>query len=446
MGVLLKLVFLILAFLFTFSLEFLLLNYTIESPIKLNLTSNFISMPSVNILIWSITLYNFFFLKNYKYNLLLLTAYILIINLNFKFNLMYTNSVDEYFFNSLLSNSLNYIHPALVIYVWSFIIIFSFLTAVISTKVLKKKLLIYKLVKTLATNIKNCFFILNFTILLGFWWAQQLNTWQGWWAWDKSEVLILIIFWSFISILHLYLKKKDTIVFLFNFIYLSVIIYFYYVYEISFFTNLHTFFSSITFNLNFFQLYNSTIVLTLLVLLLVKKSQIKFKYNLEYHVPLTIIVLFLLNIELKTFITDSWIITVLLLTIILTLNFNILKVYQYMVSFFTIKTMHNYFWYILPIFLFNYFNFLYKTSSFLNINLILKISGLKIQNHLLINNKITNLYEINTNFKFYNNIQVSEIKLNSSNSLFFNNWNLNLNAKNLVEIHPSSDIILALLI
>lgn len=51
-------------------------------------------------------------------------------------------------------------------------------------------------------EVSNSLFIIFLALFLGSWWALQEGTWGGWWNWDASEVLGLLVFLYFYIELH----------------------------------------------------------------------------------------------------------------------------------------------------------------------------------------------------------------------------------------------------
>lgn len=104
-------------------------------------------------------------------------------------------------FNLLLTNNLNKYHPhCFYASTWSLIFLTAYLRYVthlptltfISTEGLRKmKSLTY------VTGLIN-----SFALFLGSWWAFQEGTWGGWWNWDPSEVLGLIVLLITLLITH----------------------------------------------------------------------------------------------------------------------------------------------------------------------------------------------------------------------------------------------------
>lgn len=111
--------------------------------------------------------------------------------------------------NFLLLNNLNKYHPFLL-YFSSWLITFVFLVSY--DHILKYKT--YRngwgiLLSSAVTVEALCF---NFiALLLGAWWAIQEGTWGGWWNWDASEVLGLLILHQTIVSLHFSINILQTI-------------------------------------------------------------------------------------------------------------------------------------------------------------------------------------------------------------------------------------------
>ena len=102
--------------------------------------------------------------------------------------------------NSFLSNYLNKIHPPLFFIVFSFTLFCKFTPPSTIQRFYPIKLL-------------NTIMLAAFLTMLGGWWAFQEGTWGGWWNWDSSEVLALVLglisvfFLHFYTIHHLFSKE-----------------------------------------------------------------------------------------------------------------------------------------------------------------------------------------------------------------------------------------------
>jgi len=117
--------------------------------------------------------------------------------------------------NTLLTNNLNKYHP-LLLYISSFLLILSVGMTNLTFELFFKFSIVRSLIKYL--NISYYLFGVNFiALLLGSWWALQEGTWGGWWNWDASEVLgLLILLLSYTSLhfqLNFYLfSRKGNLV------------------------------------------------------------------------------------------------------------------------------------------------------------------------------------------------------------------------------------------
>ena len=146
------------------------------------------------------------------------------INFNFfNFNFKFFN-FNFNFSNSLLLNNINKYHPIVFYFSFQLLIIISliFFNFNLNKKIIYyKEILLYKKLNFLY----NIFFINVWSIFLGSWWAMQELSWGGWWNWDASETLgllitffILIIFhvkFNYLNILYLYLFMYTCIFFFF---------------------------------------------------------------------------------------------------------------------------------------------------------------------------------------------------------------------------------------
>jgi hypothetical protein len=121
-------------------------------------------------------------------------------------NYMFLNTT---FFNVLLNNQLNKIHPPIYHSLFIFFISYLFKNYYLFNK------------NNVFKHIEINYFILKmiiFTISLGSWWAFQEGNWGGWWNWDPSEFLSLFIIFSILTLLH-----KKTILSSFLYIYLRLL-------------------------------------------------------------------------------------------------------------------------------------------------------------------------------------------------------------------------------
>ena len=176
---------------------------------------------------------------------------------------MVSNSLTSSEINALLSNSLNKYHP-LILYFSSFLCLLNFLLLyqVGTTPMrynLNKWFLRFRHLNYLA-------FTINFSALaLGSWWALQEGTWGGWWNWDASEVLGLLVLLSTLWVIHSrwtllnFIKGSEL-----GFLILSGVLLSYYMLQLNFELTSHSFGSRFTyfFNNNLFLL---EVFITLLI-------------------------------------------------------------------------------------------------------------------------------------------------------------------------------------
>lgn len=136
--------------------------------------------------------------------------------------------------NPLLTNPLNQIHPLLTY-------IFHIYTALVTfqTGTLRDVRIPYSWKLRILLPVV----LLGMTsTLLGMFWAEQLESWSGWWVWDPSEILILLTTVLVLKLLHSRRVKKclGTVQILYTKYTLLIVIY--WVYTFSYLnTTLHSF-------------------------------------------------------------------------------------------------------------------------------------------------------------------------------------------------------------
>jgi hypothetical protein len=104
--------------------------------------------------------------------------------------------------NLLLSNNLNKYHPY-ILYTSIFLLFIILLPNL--TFLLNKYQTPYRTLN-FNTLVSKCILWNLWALILGSWWALQEGTWGGWWNWDTSEVLGLIILVISLSLMHQTLK------------------------------------------------------------------------------------------------------------------------------------------------------------------------------------------------------------------------------------------------
>ncbi len=101
--------------------------------------------------------------------------------------------------NTLLLNSINKIHPALL---YTSTYIFFLVLFTISANVTHKQQYCSFMLLNFIKPIKYLIYISILTLFLGSWWATQEGSWGGWWNWDTSEVFGLLILFKILLYFH----------------------------------------------------------------------------------------------------------------------------------------------------------------------------------------------------------------------------------------------------
>jgi len=186
--------------------------------------------------------------------------------------------------NLLLINSLNKIHP----YLFQFVMIkFIFST------------FHYIIKKMFLSHILFIFKVLYWTIFLGSWWAYQEGTWGGWWDWDPSEFLSLLLLCNLVFLLHLKNETNNTLQIKFS-VKTTVLLFCIYngVLNIFFnFTN-HNFGVDIKyfFNSFFFKLFFQTALISAMVFFFKKINASYFCVSNRFNTLINLFVLVILTL------------------------------------------------------------------------------------------------------------------------------------------------------
>ena len=116
------------------------------------------------------------------------------------FNCFYIININSELLNSLLQNSINKFHPALL---------YVPLLWLTTTCVYSGKGSFYFIEYWGARSTSfYMLLLLIYTMCLGSWWALQEGSWGGWWNWDPSEVFGLVTILIYLSVVH---SLKDFI-------------------------------------------------------------------------------------------------------------------------------------------------------------------------------------------------------------------------------------------
>jgi hypothetical protein len=206
--------------------------------------NNVLSLPYLTLIV---------FLFIYSWSL----SDLLLLNSNFVTNSLITSDI-----NLLLSNNLNKYHPY-ILYMSTFLLLIT-LTPTL-TLLWNRYQIPYHLLR-LSIFSDKIFFWNIIALLLGSWWALQEGTWGGWWNWDTSEVLGLIVL-----IISLILTHQVPRMYFFawrlsnNLLYLYLLTLFFLLLQLNFELTSHSFGSRISyfFNNSFFLYEFSSIILLL---------------------------------------------------------------------------------------------------------------------------------------------------------------------------------------
>lgn len=188
---------------------------------------------------------SFYFKLKHKYIAFLLISLILSIDtLYIKFNLTFLLTLNNFnvtYQNALLNNFVNKYHPLLLYGSFVFlltILILAYYFFNLKNPTLynnKESLLIKKLTY-------GALYFITFALLFGSFWAKQEMSWGGWWNWDSSENLGLLIFIIIISVVHKYKIRKLTFYRFYHLlIYIFIITLVYFVIQMTFEDSSHNF-------------------------------------------------------------------------------------------------------------------------------------------------------------------------------------------------------------
>lgn len=205
--------------------------------------------------------YNIFF-----YMLIIMMSFLvddLFVNYLINYNMLIFN-MKIININFLLLNILNAFHP-LFLYL-SIVFFFNIYFTIIYSKFIYTNFyfIINKIYKTFFQFNLICFYCNIFALFLGSWWAFQENSWGGWWNWDFSEVLGLLISFFNLSLYHYFFLKKNNINYFF---YMKIWIIFF---LISYFlVQLGFEFTAHNFGIKFFYFYNNIFFLIEIFIILI---------------------------------------------------------------------------------------------------------------------------------------------------------------------------------
>ena len=166
-------------------------------------------------------------------------------------------------YNTLLTNNLNKYHPYFL-YESSHIVLVAFHLFFYYYLAFKKDFFVAPYCRTVyLLTTMGLMAVIFFALFLGAWWAQQENSWGGWWNWDSSETLGLLLL-VFISIfLHnnfLFWKKFSEINYMYAYLFFySTFIIAYLLVQLSFELTSHNF------GIKFFYFFNNNFLFSELI-------------------------------------------------------------------------------------------------------------------------------------------------------------------------------------
>ncbi len=171
--------------------------------------------------------------------------------------------------NPLLTNPLNQIHPLLTytFHIYTALVTFPAITLRDVKAPYSWKLRILLPIVLLGIT----------STLLGMFWAEQLESWSGWWVWDPSEILILLTTVLVLKLLHSWRVKKyfGTVKFLYTKYTLFIAIY--WVYTFNYLnTTLHSFTGV---DLFFYKSWLVSITLVWVISVVITQIKLYLNYN-----------------------------------------------------------------------------------------------------------------------------------------------------------------------
>lgn len=283
--------------------------------------------------------------------------------------------------NILLINSLNKYHP-FILYL-SAVFFFNLFYLYSKNNTYINKFLLNNLVNNYLFIEKSTLIVNAIALFLGSWWALQEGTWGGWWNWDSSEVLGLIITLSILFNLHF---KSDQFLWNKNFRstckYLLLFALSYYFIQLNFDLTSHSFGSRFVhfFNTNLFLLK----VILLYIFIYSYLNIIFMKNNIQILVLYTKALPFI-YFRGGTFL--FWFLTFYVISILFVIALSYSSLVNYFLwSFFKVNAFNSFF----KLYLLTFYNFTLFSYIFLN----LSSTNLLVVIILLTSLKLTYIYSI----------------------------------------------------
>ena len=241
-------------------------------------------LPSIFFLVLMVCLLLLRFVTPTFFTLIFILTYLYVVELE---DFIFLNTITTFsnpqtqLFNNLLTNLLNKYHPA--IFYSSVICFIIYIVAYTAQSVSRRRGSVTRFCTTfnrwwgltLQTNLV--------ALTLGSWWALQEGTWGGWWNWDPSETLGLLVSFTVLVAVHNSLTKSTVLPWLNlaqGLFYLFIASYF--------FIQLNFEIVSHNFNFKLFHFFNSTgtiaqFFLVSLVLGFIRLTALLYNYHTSFH-------------------------------------------------------------------------------------------------------------------------------------------------------------------
>jgi len=206
---------------------------------------------------------------------LLLTPFYLCSTTEYWFNCFYIININSELLNSLLQNSINKFHPALLYIPLLWLVTVCFYSG--------KGPFYFIEYWVMRSTSFYMLLLLIYTMCLGSWWALQEGSWGGWWNWDPSEVFGLVTILIYLSVVH---SLKDFMYKYKSRFYLTVVIssllVIYILIQLNFEVVSHNFGTRTNLFINFFNVLLTGLYLLNLLILITYRFNLKASVNHNY--------------------------------------------------------------------------------------------------------------------------------------------------------------------
>ena len=235
-------------FIYLFFFKSIFINtHLLDSFFRVNFNDSFLNLYSFfwtnfwYLILFYLLLFCIILILIFNFNLFFFLFLIILFLYNFEINNFFLNNLQFINLNSIilnfnvfLLNNINKYHPFLF-YISTLLILLIFLYLsfyyVINLFYFNKEFNFFKI----NSIFKKIFYINILSLFLGSWWALQEGSWGGWWNWDASETLGLLVLISAILFFHL-ISNYDNFMnnFYFLFLWILFIVLTYYFIQLNF--------------------------------------------------------------------------------------------------------------------------------------------------------------------------------------------------------------------